>query len=222
MTGRPILFSGPMVRAILSGAKTQTRRVVKWPTWAGDLDRAAYAINRSPERALAYMVDGAPRHVFRCPYGAPGDTLWVREAHALLDGLAPDGCVVAFRATCEGSAFDFAGGDGIHRIEVGCWSPSIHMPRWASRISLRVTDVRVERVQDISEEDARAEGVKASDAAIVFQNDADGRPRLNWELPGTARGAFACLWDSLAKPGSMWNDNPWTWAISFERVEATR
>jgi hypothetical protein len=216
MKERPILFSGPMVRAILSGAKTQTRRVVKWPTWAGDLDRAAYAINRSPERALAYMVDGAPRHVFRCPYGAPGDTLWVREAHALLDGLAPDGCVVAFRATCEGSAFDFAGGDGIHRIEVGCWSPSIHMPRWASRISLRVTDVRVERVQDISEEDARAEGITGPhDVGYpAFHLPGDSKPRYS-----RATAAFESLWDSLAKPGSMWADDPVVWAISFEVVK---
>ena len=226
MKQRPILFRDELVRAILDGRKRQTRRLVGLPSLRRS-ETPGYDWTfrgRAPIRSVAqqqrhpggcWQDVGHDRLVALCPYGVPGDLLWVREcwgASSWYDGTAPrdihPGAGVAYRAT-----------GGVAGVKL---RPSIHMPRWAARLFLRVTDVRVERLQDISDEDARAEGVKARDAAIVFQNDADGRPRLTAELHGTARSAFACLWDSLAKPGSMWPDNPWVWVVNFERASDER
>jgi hypothetical protein len=173
-----------MVRAILSGAKTQTRRVVKGTAleWlAPDMFTPDFVAD--PANSL-------------CPFGAPGDLLWVREAWApvpALDGAYPHHAV--YRA------------DG--RTETR-WRPSIHMPRWASRLTLRVTSVRVERLQAITEEDARAEGVAADDISRV------GVPCYS------ARQNFERLWDSLAAEGSRWRDDPWVWVIGFERAESAK
>lgn len=136
---RPILFSGPMVRAILEGRKTQTRRVLKNPD-----DGVSTTIE---DGSPLYCDDGGFWHPRPCPYGQPGDRLWVREAHQ----LSPDGPI--YRATAREHGTYEPGG-------AGPWRPSIHMPRWASRITLEITDVRVERVQEITEDDAIAEGVE--------------------------------------------------------------
>jgi len=131
---RPILFSGPMIRAILAGRKTQTRRVAKL-TGAGRVKEAGSHRNW-------HLAD--PDAVKACPYGTPGDRLWVRET------FCDTGCQRAvYRA-------DTAVENWKYRI----WRPSIYMPRWASRITLEITDVRLERLQDISEADAAAEGVE--------------------------------------------------------------
>lgn len=179
MKERPILFSGPMVRAILDGRKTQTRRVVRWPKWA---DSEKHWPHLALHLGIAEYHDGRPARRYTCPYGVPGDRLWVREGHARIDGTKQ---VVAYREGGEAGAwFDDPDRDGgrlwLHHGYViaannvsfdhgesyglarygGRWRPSIHMPRWASRILLEVVSVRVERVQDISEEDAEAEGIE--------------------------------------------------------------
>lgn len=202
---RPILFSAPMVRAILDGSKTQTRRFV----------------NPQPSK---YLTGGGC-----CPYGVPGQKLWVRETWQALR-------VVNYPATYNGGAeqdvFEadiipkergdycvaYAANDEeeLHPEDRGfTWRPSIFMPRWASRITLEVTDVRVQRVQDISEEDARAEGCEAYGGICSSPMEApehDGR---------TVVEDFQDLWDSIngKKPGRSWDDNPWVWALSFRRVE---
>jgi hypothetical protein len=166
----PILFSGPMVRAILEGRKTQTRRVQRMP---------------------GSFPSG-------CPYGQPGDLLWVRETFAKRYADAE-------RDPTDGI---------MYRADGGCvieprWTPAIHMPRWASRLTLRITDVRVQRVQDINEEDVWSEGVICR--CDVGQSEYD-------QCGLSPAEHFAKLWDSInAKRGYSWESNPFCWAISFER-----
>lgn len=204
---RPILFSAPMVRAILAGEKTQTRRLVKdasGPFW----DHAAW----HPEYhrgAIRWTSEGhahaMPR---RCPYGEPGDRLWVRETHAAFDD--PDGRdshAVAYRATCRADgSFDYVGADGsIRAIEVHRWTPAIHMRRGDSRILLEITEVRVERLHAITEHDAEAEGV------TLPTTWARGKEP-------TYRHHFAGLWDSINAKRAPWGADPWVWVIGFRRV----
>jgi len=190
-----------MVRAILDGRKTQTRRVVKpqpeqwsrgsfhgfWMSWikgrGGELDRG---------QVLA-----------KSPYGQPGDRLWVREAHWM---DSRDNTLVTFNAT-RGAWKDIHGKTGTIEnptdVETNKYwrkRPSIHMPRWASRITLEVKDVRVERVQDITVADCIAEGVAPA-------------------IEGTAVRPFSELWDSInAKRGYGWDQNPWVWVVEFARA----
>lgn len=203
----PILFNAPMVRAILEGRKTQTRR-------AFPKNYAQYEIDapRGPEDYEAgypFICDGDDcfSAVEYCPFGRRGSRLWVREAWGVVESrFAPRGCTIRYRAddatgeVAGESGLKYAGKDMSFR-----WRPSIHMPRWASRITLEITDVRVQRLQDISEEDAIAEGVVCPRLGTYGMN------------PETV---FRDLWDSIAKPGTLWRDNPWVWAISFQRVEA--
>ncbi len=185
MTERPILFRGPMVRAILNGRKTQTRRIVK----------------PQPEESLWPIWQRFP-HQSGCPFGAPGDRLWVRETHYVQSAGYIDGAgrLILYRAS---------------EPDAPCtWTRSIHMPRWASRITLEVEQVRVQRVQEISEEDARAEGI-----AEFSNSQGDVNYGLTvadcWER--TARGAFGRLWDSLHGPGA-WERNDWVRAGTFRRI----
>lgn len=221
MTERPILFSGPMVRAILAGLKTQTRRIVK--------DERMPTVFRTgePESVPSWYFD-------QCPHGKPGDRLWVRETWA--PSVKAPKCQIAFQADgrCYGFGGDGAGGylrifhgwlvdsttrgdqpgDTFGRGMYRRWKPSIHMPRWASRISLEITDVRVERLQEIDEEDAMAEGVQVDDLGdAVFEDENDD---LNF---GTAKAAFSGLWDSINGKRAPWRSNPWVWVITFRRVE---
>jgi len=192
---RPILFSGPMIRAILADTKTQTRRVVK----------PAPCLTRGMQ-THEFAVGG---HDYRCPYGVPGDRLWVRETFA--DGV--EGCPggISYRANhCDPK------GDGpAHPMK---WRPSIFMPRAASRILLEVTDVRVERLQEISEGDAKAEGI----TELSLQGDEPGAwwtaaPHRSMHSR-TPRGAFLRLWRSIHGDGS-WDANPWVWVVSFRRID---
>ena len=178
MKERPILFSAPMVRAILSGSKSQTRRIVK----ARDLEwMDVHQGLREPDNAE------------RCPHGKPGDRLWVRETwHDASSSL--HSCAL-YRA------------DGID-LHWGKWTPSIHMPRWASRITLEVTGVRVETLQDIDLADALAEGISDTGALIL---DSAGNEQ------GGPIAEYAVLWEQINGPGS-WAANPWVWCISFSRV----
>jgi len=197
MAERPILFSAPMVRAILAGTKTQTRRAVKaaHPDWV--------RINPQPHQddagRLCYGWDGNVGKPLCCPYGQPGDRLWVRETW----GFNPDfpGLLahICFRA------------DRGHEHDAINWRPSIHMPRAASRITLEVTGVRVERLQAISEADARAEGVAEAPLpmGLMYSTAAVMRTRY--------REGFGQLWCDINGANS-WDANPWVWAVEFKRV----
>ncbi len=209
MTERPILFSGPMVRAILDGRKAVTRRVVTVP-WKGPRRAFPYA---------PYWVDDDGRLLFCDEYGdyhpvesclsrwSVGDRLWVRETFAL-SIRDPDSVVE--RDARDPSHWDgpvyregYDGGewthyeDGARTMVSPPWRPSIHMPRWASRITLEVTSVRVERLHAIDEQDAIREGV---------------------EDAGNARHAFRTLWDKINGKRASWATNPWVWRIEFRRV----
>jgi len=202
-----IIFSAPMVRALLDGRKTQTRRLLSLRgyrgfTEFGPSDTPGFDWHfRRADAAWCDVRDNRLRELL--PY-APGDRLYVREA-ALYWYRTADGQrdkVAAFRA------------DG-YEVEPGeRWEPSIHMPRWASRLTLTVTDVRVQRVADISEADAQAEGLSRWDIGGegTRWNWHDG-PAVVWP---TARTAFEALWNSLhTKPGERWEDNPWIVAVTF-------
>lgn len=228
MKERPILFSGSMVRALLhdENPKTQTRRVVKPQPPAkfceGDVaaitNGSHWTISKMPGHK-AWHPDPHPGIV--CPYGQPGDRLWVRESYRLrresLNGAPMDG--VAPNMFCDSTRWFEA--DGAAPELFGKLRPSIHMPRWASRITLEVAHVRVERLQDISYEDALAEGV--SDFAATF---ADEEKNAIGETPEqTARRLewpqrqYRSLWDGLnAARGYGWDTNPWVWVIEFARA----
>ena len=189
MRERPILFSAPMVRAILAGAKTQTRRIMKPQPTRVD---GGVPFGDGPKWARA--APGSA--VISCPHGKRGDRLWVREAHYIIGEYRE----VFFRATQDSSTSPTLSWPGP-------WRPSIHMPRWASRITLEVTGVRVEHLHDISEADARAEGAP-------FELARQDSVRLG--ATASYRAGFQRLWGSINGPGS-WDEDPWVWVIEFKR-----
>ena len=212
MAEKPILFSGEMVRAILNGRKTQTRRVVVpqpvikngWAEWGWEI--VGGQKSGRPRRCFWHddtwrrEQNTAPIDEY-CPYGQPGDLLWVRETWSDNIRGCPNG--LTYRADHLNPK-----GDGPAIVK---WRPSIFMPRWASRITLRVCDVRVERLQGINEADAQQEG-------WYFQNH-DLSKRYDPVTMDTARQWFGGLWDSInAKRGYGWDTNPWVWVVSFELV----
>jgi len=196
---RPILFNSEMVRAVLAGRKMQTRRVIK-PQPCEQLINFAGSNEWAP-----LASDGlSPANVtpWTCPYGKPGDRLWVRETWAVRQLQA--GLWIEFKADGNNARLpndhdvrDEGGKTDIARLVTPAdrWRPSIFMPRWASRITLEVSAVRVERVQSITEADAIAEGT-------------------------TGRDAFTALWESInAKRGYGWAVNPWVWVVEFTRAQ---
>jgi hypothetical protein len=196
MTERPIPFSAEMVRAILDGRKTQTRRVIKpLPSFNSGGPILDYGGG-----VMDYVE---PHWVFSkiCKYGAPGDLLWVREAHALSANpdLKPWYRLDHPEARSSGP-----------RVDVK-WRPSIHMPRWASRITLEVKRVRVERLQDITQKDAIAEGAPESHPDI-------DRISRRFGYQDFSRSWFAQTWENINGPGA-WDANPYVWVIEFERVK---
>jgi hypothetical protein len=206
MITRPILFSGAMVRALLDGSKTQTRRAVKQQPPAG-YSFAGWCVSSThrPDEGKATWTDGEGpfmrgAHRVKCPYGQPGDRLWVRETFCDLgDGE------IEYRADgeCDPNV-------------VPRWTPSIHMPRAASRILLEIVSVRVERLQDISAADAKAEGVRPDEVRQIScfglgQKDRDALRKEAAVRPYTA------LWESINGAGS-WNANPWVWVVEFKQV----
>lgn len=219
MKDRPILFSGPMVRAIREGRKTQTRRAIKFE-WC------------SSREALMHQAAFDP--AYKCPYGKPGDRLWVRETWGMsFEDIVPTGrqfvsggtwgsparpnrkpCVV-FRA--DGDMPDDSPG------ETATWCPSIHMPRWVSRITLEIVSVRVERLNDISEKDAIAEGVERNEGVNPW-TQTDGWIKYPFDLHAedfpavTAKESYHSLWESINGPGS-WDLNPWVWVVEFKEVK---
>lgn len=207
MKERPILMSAPMVRATIAGTKTQTRRVVK-------------ITHRTPGLAACLLPPvGAPLRVAAelCPYGQPGDRLWVRETWAYH--------VQAVGSVCdEDGPFVYRADHAAdqHRL-CDRWRPSIHMPRRASRITLEITGVRVERLQDINEADAIVEGIETvrvseSDSRYVNYLRADRHLYEKEATYGRPVISYASLWVSINGKGS-WDANPWVWVVAFRRVQ---
>lgn len=229
---KPIICNSESVRAILDERKSQTRRVIK------DAPKGSFWERPHLDNGRWYWVANLenpsiePKAGLVCPYGIPGDSLWVKETWALQadldeqlkeDGLTPgqignEGFHVGYKAD----------GSGVYpKANLGRWRYSIYMPRWASRITLEIKDVRVERVQDISEEDAKAEGV-TSDTLFGFgysgfpnssltdeRNPAVKKGDLLYGL----RGAFAYLWNSInAKRGYDWHKNSWVWVLNLKNA----
>ncbi len=201
---RPILFSAPMVRALLDGSKTQTRRIMKpQPAPNHPHDGGTVWVQQDglhvPVGSVGHLTV-REKQGLRCPYGLPGERLWVRETHAKIIGQSGGWIETDYRAT-------YTHGDrlgdslGIRKK----WTPSIHMPRDASRIDLEVTGVRVERLRDITPADAIAEGIelklKADRSFAVYDEVC----------------RFAALWQSAYGPGSWWI-NPWVWIVEFRRL----
>ena len=236
---RPILFSAPMVRALLDGSKLQTRRVIKTtqPEWV----RVNPNSHPDTDGRQCYGWDGNIGQAMRCPYGHPGDRLWVREA------WMPDppcdgtwgytewagnriGQIAAVPERFQLPAFCNYHASWPHGSHDLRWTPSIHMPRWASRITLEVTGVRVERLQDISEADAVAEGISRIPPPVAdhgwsgpnrFTLRGMGKGlcagHVNWNAP-TAKALYQRLWESINGPESL-EANPWVWVVEFKVVK---
>ncbi|MEJ5904702.1 hypothetical protein V7V80_08425 [Pseudomonas kermanshahensis] len=230
---RPILFSGPMVRAIVAGRKTVTRREIKPRMRSADTQ---FELHQQPDgswRPLhtfdeSCMDAQGTEHPIVCPYGKVGDRLWVREAWAQINvAQAPGESWVVYRE-CDNRT-DYG----------GPWKPSIHMRRRDSRILLEVTGVRVERLQDISEDQAKAEGMVYTDFGMQERPgkaSIDGGKTFHPLKPQQASGwhagdathpdqcldrarwAFANLWEKINGENS-WDANPWVWVVEFKRVE---
>ncbi|ALD08111.1 TPA: hypothetical protein MF104_16295 [Klebsiella pneumoniae] len=208
ITERGMIFNAEMVRAILDGRKTQTRRPIKWKqtrfTEIGEReDGSKWPWSEDAEHAFDFWHP--------CPFGSVGDRIWVRETFQgplfdfdLMDSYCKDS------TPFEKSEFCVYKADGVPAPEFYdaddelhcCWRPSIHMPRWASRILLEITDVRVERLKSISDRDALREGCSAADM----------------KSGDCVADVFARLWASIYGSDS-WNANPWVWVIEFKRVE---
>ncbi len=205
MAERPILFNGAMVRAILAGQKTQTRRAVKpQPFEASFLDAPGQYLPSFEEGRLR-VATSKGAHLLTCPFGRPGDRLWVRETWAQPTTLDPGPSV--YRADYPACVPD--GFENVPPAEEIRWRPSIHMPRWACRLVLEITDVRVERLQAISARDCQGEGIQ-SDAGGGFH--VEGGTHYSTD----PIESFASLWTST---GGDWDSNPWVWVIEFKRVE---
>jgi hypothetical protein len=217
---RPLLMSGPMVRAILAGTKTQTRRVLSLPP----TERLIRMIAPSPAAPTLWDAHGTDElglvwHSIECPYGVPGDRLWVRET---FQPFFKDGWIyLADAGTHRMNAVDEAHA----KASWPRWKPSIHMPRVASRITLEVTDVRVQRLQDISGDDARAEGIpqmhgEAVTLGLCAPTDQapSGPPscRDRWDNRTSVEN-YAALWDSINEKRAPWDSNPWVWCVGFRR-----
>lgn len=220
MNEKPIIFSGEMVRAILDGRKTQTRRVVKpppgdgfeWKGWLADTSGNRANIGK----ACWDNIESLETLMIRCPYGKPGDLLWVRETWGAI--VYQDGQYLQWKEADRSKPFNteivfFRAEEEGNEDLNGCWRPSIFMPRGLSRITLRVTDVRVERVQDIDKKSAIAEGVQWREAfpeGYTVGHDYDIRAY-------DAVLSFKKLWDRInGKRGYGWDVNPWVWVVEFE------
>lgn len=235
MTERPILMSGSMVRAILEGRKTQTRRVVR--TLPNGL-RPNCFIGMSEDRWCFTGGDrGGEVCGIRFPFGKVGDRLWVRETFYCDHILFPNGPEDEMKhLTYYREESGIEGPAGSDNCWTGFsgetmrvpWRPSIHMPRWASRIFLEITGIRIERLQDISEDNAIGEGLAVREA-LPYDPDNFHPPGSYGYVTGlqpfpegrihpTAREAFAEGWGATAAKGAEWASNPWVWVISFRRL----
>lgn len=252
---RPIIFSAPMVRAILEGRKTQTRRVMNpqpymsvsnpprvrdasdgdifiCPDFLPTTPNRSFVITERESSGVWHCMGQREFAEKRCPYGIPGDRLWVREAAIITPKRWDDDRTFTHRDTDGDKRWvqylatspdrEAATGYGLKV------SPSIFMPRWASRITLEIASVRVQRVREISEEDAEAEGCEAevyTERDVADLQIADVSPEIKklarllgpGKVPAAAR--FRDLWNSInAKRGFSWDVNPWVWALTFKRL----
>lgn len=201
MNSKPIIFSAPMIQAILAGRKTQTRRVIK------NLDMIQDVRDGVPYFEDAY--GDWHKTSAACPYGQPGNYLWVKEtwAHPVR------GCEFQNGVSYRADHIDPSGDASPIK-----WRPSIFMPRWASRINLLIKNVRVERLQEISEADAIAEGTEVPSVLLTGST----YPNLSYEIdgPSTIVDYYHQLWDHInAKRGYSWASNPWVFVIEFEVIE---
>ncbi|EKH8077914.1 hypothetical protein P5Q53_002780 [Salmonella enterica] len=204
MKERGMIFNAEMARAILDGRKTQTRRPIKWK------QTRFTEIAERDDGSLWPWAEDCERGGdiwFACPYGEIGDRIWVRETFRV-HSRATDVATLVYRASVRNSWTEQT-----HRVPIAVcdkpstpekWTPSIHMPRWASRILLEITDVRVERLRDLSEEDAKSEGITPPAGGVL----------PGWEY----RINFRDLWMDIYGTDS-WEANPWVWVIEFKRVE---
>ncbi|ECP8217449.1 hypothetical protein F7T48_05485 [Salmonella enterica] len=204
MKERGMIFNAEMVNAILSGRKTQTRRPIKWK------QTRFTEIAERDDGSLWPWAEDCERGGdiwFACPYGEIGDRIWVQETFRV-HSRATDVATLVYRASVRNSWTEQT-----HRVPIAVcdkpatpekWTPSIHMPRWASRILLEITDVRVERLRDLSEEDAKSEGITPPAGGVL----------PGWEY----RINFRDLWMDIYGTDS-WEANPWVWVIEFKRVE---
>lgn len=208
---RPIIFSGPMVRAVLEGRKTQTRGVItpqpldSWMSspkadWSEYYKRVRFGMKKH-----LWIMHPTENREIVCPYGKPGDRLWVRENWQTTSIETKLGLNRGVKYQADGISMSFSRDLVLsinNRMSNG-WKPSIHMPRWASRVTLEITNIRVERVQEIAGADAKAEGVDS------FLN----RDATAW------RAGFQIVWDEInAKRGYSWASNPWVWCVSFKKL----
>jgi hypothetical protein len=252
MNERPILLSDAMVRAILDGRKTQTRRVMKpqpepvpLSDWNKNRDGGpGHWWSSNQVRSMVHVEDKLQAGVkgweglaeTLCPYGQPGDRLWVRETFQPLFADGVHRATVDWK-TGRGYAIRYVATDGREKWiddddnnSARC-KPSIHMPRWASRILLEITGVRVERVNDITNDDAIAEGAHRRDGKLWSMDWSDvGKPNGLTNVDGTLalateefvgydhpRGAFAAYWEQI-NGRNAWGANPWVWVIEFKRI----
>lgn len=235
MKERPIYFNADMVRAVLDGRKTQTRRIVKWRGLNEGLNLQFSGLRASKE-AKGWVIESQNRtssewrcQPTTCPFGEVGDRLWVRETWSVVShAFDDDGLMIDYKPDRPAKAVHekpfgngYYSGHAIYAADGGftwgdddgcidgrsCWKPSIHMPRWASRITLEITGVRVERLASVSTGDARAEGYPAERAA-------DGGPLDAWLW-------FRDLWDGIY-PEQSFKVNPWVWVVEFKRVEGDK
>lgn len=239
MKERPILFNAPMVRAIIDGRKTQTRRIMKPQPEPIPADYPGPAGHWWPSKAHQSMLhietemqdyNGPWKGLAgsACPYGGEGDQLWVRETHAVVRiGVETFPGVkerhyagIAYKADDGREEVDITPSQykELDAKESKGWKPSIHMPRYASRIQLEITNIRVERLQDISEVDALAEGIQAySDGTYRDYNVPDDMV-FDHNTFASPVDSYRTLWDTINGPGS-WEANPWVWVIEFRRIK---
>lgn len=228
MRERPILFNADMVRAVLDGRKTQTRRIMKNQPVPSKTREGDFWFSCNKMHSMVHVSDFTPgnclmpdAHEFfsmSCPFGAVGDRLWVRETFRV-HSRATDVATLVYKASEQQSWTQQTHRVPIEKCNkpavVDTWMPSIHMPRWASRITLEITGVRVERLQDISEQDAAAEGVPPAGDLLPDYPGTYLTPKGDF---ATAEVAFQRLWQSIYGDDS-WQANPWVWVIEFKRVE---
>lgn len=217
MKERPIIFSADSVRSILAGRKTQTRRVIiPWPMAAFEPAEPGVWVRTESK---SYFEGGMVADAYRqpCPYGQPGDLLWVREPWRLKSWSASAHYGEAeYRA--DGRVREVDGPWTFGKAfpagrEPEAWRSPLHLPRWASRLTLEVVEVRVARLRLITEADAEAEGVEAFSLVIGFGG-------VRRRVPGeTAREAFARAWDEINGKRAPWASNPWVWVLQFEVVK---
>ncbi|VVE68913.1 hypothetical protein PAN31117_03147 [Pandoraea anapnoica] len=214
---RPILFSAPMVRAILDGSKTQTRRVMRPQMVYGDVCGIfpSWYLPTGPDSGTLWP-NGKVQILATCPYGGSGDRLWVRETTYNVEGNGFRGPVFVesdegrYAAECGYGEYDDPDQIEPHQLRK---RPAIHMPRSMCRLVLEITDVRIEGLNHISESDARAEGVTIEDRHTTgYCAGAYYPPSIR---------AFRDLWESISGPGS-WDANPWVWVVEFQRVDSAK